>query len=461
MSITSDLSVLGERIISKGLQKGLDAIQIKIRKTHASYIRFANSEIHKFSTENTLELKLVGIIGKKRGLSLILPTSEDEIEKALTRLVSITRSNREDPDQLPFFEGVTNYPKVNTLDPSFDNWDQEYMGNSVKEVINAAHGVDKRVFNVSGMLQALKHEFIFMNSEDLKLNSTQTEFWYGVDVLAKEGSNTGRNSQGEINRFGSNIPLSKLAEGAARYAILGINPVKLEPGNYPAVLDYYAVLEPLVFINLGLSGLFAMQHRSFLARKMGQKIFSDSFNLKHVPHTPEISTSKPFDDEGLPTQEFYFIQDGVLKSFAHNRFTALKMKTEPNGCAYESERTSFGIPFATKLESPSQNKSFENLIESIDNGILISRLFYSNWANPMAGILTGTTRNGFFKIEAGEITKSLYPMRHTTSVFEMFGEGLELSNEFHQAPMQMMPGVQSIMAPAVKVPKMNMTTYAN
>ncbi|PWI48131.1 hypothetical protein CEE45_08175 [Candidatus Heimdallarchaeota archaeon B3_Heim] len=458
--ITKEASELAREIVTIGLAEGASEFQVKIRDTHANYIRFANSEIHQFSQDNIRELKLVALINKRKGLSLVVPTTDGGLKKSIRNLVSATKVNSDDPDQLSFYPTGKAYRELELVDESFKSWDQEFMAETVKKVIHSAHEVDSSVKNVSGMLQTMNHKFVLMNSQELFLSTNQTEFWYGVDILAKKGKNTGRNSQGETNRFAHNIPFFDLAETAAKFAVLGINPVKLESGDYTAILDYYAVLEPLVFINLGLSGLFVKQHRSFLARKIGQKVFSNKFNLKHSPFLTPLVTSKSFDDEGVPTKEFYFIKEGVVESLAHNRLTAFQMEKEPNGCGYESERTSFGIPTATLLE-PSRDHTFEDLVQEIENGILISRLYYSNWANPMAGILTGTTRNGFFKIESGEITTALHPMRHTTSIFEMFGEGLELANKIHQPPMQMMPGVQSIMVPALKTSKMHMTTYAN
>ncbi len=454
------LSELAKNIIKIALNQGGEEIQVKIRNTEAYYTRFANSEIHQFSKETLQEIRITALIGKKKGFSIVVPTNEKQILSSIRNLILMTKSNDEDPSNISLIESGKKYKDFNTVDPKFTEWDQTKMAESVKDVIQEAHDYDKRVTNVSGMLQSIHHKDYFLNSNNLELTSDQTEFWYGIDVLASEGESYGRNSQGEVNRFADKIPFQELTESAAKFAILGLNPIKLEPGDYTAILDYYAVLEPLVFINLGLSGLFVVQHRSFLARKLNEKIFAGNFNLKHSPHMSELTTSKSFDDEGVPTQEFYFIKNGILQSFAHNRWSAQQMNTESNGCGYESENTAFGIPIATIFE-PSKDITDEDLIHSVDEGIFISRLYYTNWANPMAGILTGTTRNGFFKIESGEITASLTPMRHTTSVFEMFDDELEISNKCHQPPMQMMPGVQSIMTPSIKVPRIHMTTYAN
>ncbi len=451
---------LANEIIRLGLNTGAQELQVKIRETEANYIRFANSEIHHFSSNLIKEINITSLIGKKKGILTIVPTNDEDIIFGIRQLIKLTKTNFEDPNQLPFLESRYHYKSLDTLDPLFTSFDQSKLIEIVDSAIKTAHEYDKRVSNVSGMLQSLKHQYYIENSNDLQLQSHQSEYWYGIDVLAQDNLSFGRNSQGETNRFSRNIPFVELAELAAKYAILGLNPIKLEPGDYPAILDYYATFEPLVFLNLSLSGVFVIQHRSFLAQKLGSKIFNSNFNWQHVPYSTNIVTSKPFDDEGVPTKEFYFIKEGILENFAHNRWSSSKMEVDANGCGYESERTSFGIPIATKL-IPSENHTLNDLIKSVDNGVFVSRLFYSNWANPMAGILTGTTRNGFFKIKSGEITESLYPMRHTTSIFEMFGEGLEIGNQLHQPPMQMMPGVQSILLPAVISPKLHLTTYAN
>ncbi|MFW9993123.1 MAG: TldD/PmbA family protein [Candidatus Odinarchaeota archaeon] len=450
---------LADKIIISGMREGADEFQVKIRDTEACYVRYANSEIHQISEDSLREIRMVALIGKKKGFYSVVPVSDEELLQAAKAATKLAKVNAEDPKLLSFHEAGGKYARLSLLDNGFEHWNAGKVADTVNSVINAAHDYDERVTSVNGSFQLLRQEKTLVNSNSLSLSSKETSCTFSVNVLAVENSKDARNSQSEANRFSDSIPFEKLAKTAARYAVLGLNPKKLEPGKYSAILDYQAMLEPLVFTCLGLSGMFALQHRSFLAQKMGQQIFSERFTLEHDPHNPEIITSSSFDDEGLPTKKFNFIERGILREFAHDRWSASQMKNAPNSCGYESERTSFGIPFSEKLQEGT--KTTEELIKTVDNGIFVSRLFYTNWSNPLAGILTGTTRNGFFKIEKGEITTSLLPMRHTTSIFEMFGEGYSAGNILHQPQLIMMPGVMSLLVPAASIPVINMTTYAN
>ncbi len=64
------------------------------------------------------------------------------------------------------------------------------------------------------------------------------------------------------------------------------------------------------------------------------------------------------------------------------------------------------------------NKSMEQLISGVDNGLLISQFHYTNLMEPRDMILTGMTRGGTFHIQGGKVTDSVCNLRFTQSLVE-------------------------------------------
>jgi PmbA protein len=97
------------------------------------------------------------------------------------------------------------------------------------------------------------------------------------------------------------------------------------------------------------------------------------------------------------------------------------------------------------------NSNMEEMISSTDYGILVTRLWYINYLNPMRTMVTGTTRDGTFLIEKGKITRAVKNMRVGQSILEAFSN-VELIAHTRKICPQF--GVV-MLVPAMKISKFN------
>ena len=65
--------------------------------------------------------------------------------------------------------------------------------------------------------------------------------------------------------------------------------------------------------------------------------------------------TSPFDGEGLPTRRTVLIEDGVLKSYVNNTYTARKLGMASTGNASRSLASNPGIGEATSSSSPARS----------------------------------------------------------------------------------------------------------
>ena len=75
------------------------------------------------------------------------------------------------------------------------------------------------------------------------------------------------------------------------------------------------------------------------------------------------------------------------------------------------------------------NSTRNEMLKSIDKGILVTRFWYTRLVNPDKTLITGMTRDGLFLVENGKITKGLKNMRYTASILETLKNVLMLSKE--------------------------------
>ena len=66
----------------------------------------------------------------------------------------------------------------------------------------------------------------------------------------------------------------------------------------------------------------------------------------------------------------------------------------------------------------------DEILNTIDNGIYISNLWYLNFSDRNNGRMTGLTRFGCFLVENGKLTAPINTMRFDDSVYNMLGENL-------------------------------------
>ena len=119
--------------------------------------------------------------------------------------------------------------------------------------------------------------------------------------------------------------------------------------------------------------------------------------------------SKPFDDEGVPTQTRNLIERGVFQNIIYDTFYAAKDDVESTGNAsrsgYPVGRSADPIPFPSIHNIVVKNGDYdrEEIIKETKNGLLVGRLWYTYAVNPEKGDFSCTARSGIFVIKNGEI----------------------------------------------------------
>ena len=129
--------------------------------------------------------------------------------------------------------------------------------------------------------------------------------------------------------------------------------------------------------------------------KIGEKIVDERVNIYSDPLHPEVPTAT-WNGEGQPIKKTSWIENGVVKNLAYDRFWAKEKGVEP-------------VPFPSNAIMAGGDASLEDLIKSTKKGILVTRLWYIRSVDPQTLLYTGLTRDGTFYIENGEIK---YPVKN-------------------------------------------------
>ncbi len=125
---------------------------------------------------------------------------------------------------------------------------------------------------------------------------------------------------------------------------------------------------------------------------LGKKVADDCFTLSVIPLSEEIVTGERITADGYRSENFDVIKNGVLESFCLSEYaarrTGQKRAKSTSGCV--------------RVESG--DKSLQEIIKSIDNGILVCR--FSGGEPAGNGDFSGVAKNSFL-IKDGRLENAL------------------------------------------------------
>jgi predicted Zn-dependent protease len=170
------------------------------------------------------------------------------------------------------------------------------------------------------------------------------------------------------------------------------------------------------FLFYDFAGTAVQDKRSCLNERMGKKIFGDNISLwDDVTHAQQLGA--PYDGEGMPRQKVLLVDRGVPRNLVYSRATAKKMKSKATGHGLALPNEWGEAPMNLVLDGG--NSSLDEMIDSTERGILVTRLWYIREVDPYEKIMTGMTRDGTFLIENGRVAGGIRNFRFNQSILEM------------------------------------------
>jgi len=230
---------------------------------------------------------------------------------------------------------------------------------------------------------------------------------------------TGRNSSGWSKRNGCNLDLvnpQALAEIAARKALASRNPRPVRPGFWTVILEPAAVLDLLCFVWDELTGTAHVDRTSSFTYQIGEKVLGDNITISDDVYHP-LHNGYGFDDEGLVKKAVTLVENGVICKPVMGRRTAKKLRFAPTGHGFQ--QPSAYDEAAVNLVVEGGTASQQEMVESTQRGLLVTRDWYVRDVDPNTNMLTGMTRDGTFLIEDGEIKHGVRNMRFNVGVLEL------------------------------------------
>jgi predicted Zn-dependent protease len=399
-----------------------DETSVGITSGTSSNTRFAVNQVSTSGDSYDAVVSVRASFGKRSAASVTNNFDDASLKAVVERAEALAKLAPEDPEHMPLV-GAQRYREAPssawvdgtaTLDPAA-------RAAAVKAVADAARAAG---LTATGFLEAGAGVSALANSAGLFAYDRSTRVAMTTTVRTPDGTGSGW-AGSSANDFAQLDPAA-LGRVAIDKAKRSMNPVAIEPGRYTVVLEPTAVGNLVQLIQGSLSARSADEGRSFFSKpgggnKIGMKVVDERVTLVSDPFDPE-TPGAPYSGEGLPNDRSVWIENGVVKNLAYDRYWAQKTGRAaagggagggPGGGGGGGGGGGRGGGGGLRMSGGDQ--TLEQLIASTERGLLVTRLWYIRPVDPRTILYTGLTRDGTFLIENGKLTKAVKNLRWNDS----------------------------------------------
>ncbi|HEY6010852.1 MAG TPA: TldD/PmbA family protein, partial [Nitrospirota bacterium] len=295
-------------------------------------------------------------------------------------------------------------------DPELVSLSEHEKIERVKAMERDAYAMDsriKRIRKASASFSA--SETLIMNTHGAEISYRSTAASSSIEVVAEDKGESQAGSDFDVSRFYRRLRIEEVGRRAAQKALDLLGARHIDSVKAPVVLEAEVAQDFLGLMAGGFSAEGVQKKRSLFIGRLGTDVASPIITVHDDGLLDNGLGTVPTDDEAVPTRKKTIIEKGTLALFLHNTYTANKDKTVSTG---NGMRGGFkGIPGVgvTNLYIEPGKVSLEELVSSLDRGLLVTEVMGMHTANHISGDFSvGAT--GFW-IEKG---RKAYPVREIT-----------------------------------------------
>lgn len=432
----------------KDFGREADEVEITLATNTGEYFRFGNNELGQSQYTKSRNLSVRITSAKRQARATTGRLERSLVEKTVRKALAQARAAPEDPDYLPMLEPQ----RYRTVERYYERTLEAPAELKAGHVGFAIDLAKKNGLLASGVLGTSTDHFSTLNTSGLEAHYKGTTGHFSITMDADNGNQTGY----ALSTFSDIRDLNpeKVSETALERALLNKNQADIPPGKYEVVIDPYAWSETLFFLTVsataGYTPDFGMRQykegRSYLSGRMGEKIMGENITIEDDVSHP-LQTGPPFDGEGYPKSSLALVENGVLRNLASSRISAHRYSdATPTGHELPLPNPLGELPTNLVIRGRGGTKTPEELVEELDRGLLLTRLWYVREVEPRSKTVTGMTRDGTFLVEKGEIKRPVKNVRFNQSLLELFSNVEELSEPVRSTspfggPTIVQPGV--------------------
>jgi predicted Zn-dependent protease len=385
-----------------------DETEVEIGVVTDALTRFANNTIHQNVAEQVLTVSVRTVLDGRTARATTNKTDEESLGRVVAASKELARSRPRNPDLLPM-PGPQKYAKVSRY---FENTANATPADRARAVARVADMAEKNKQTAAGIFTTGVTQSAIANTNGLFASHRQTRAEFSITILESDSSGWAKANAPDLSR----IDPTALAKSAGEKSAASRKPGEAAPGKWTVILEPAAVLDLVGFLFYDFAGTAVADQRSCFNKRMGKRVMGENIILHDDVYHP-LQSGAPFDGEGIPRQKVLLVDKGVPSNLVYARATAKKMNAKPTGHGFSLPNDYGEAPM--NLVFAGGNSSVDEMVQSTERGVLVTRLWYIREVDPYEKILTGMTRDGTFLVQNGRVAGGIRNFRFNQSILEM------------------------------------------
>jgi PmbA protein len=316
-------------------------------------------------------------------------------------------------------------PELASLDSMPELVAEDFEARSVEDRVAMALELDRLTAEQSSDVQRTagavysdeRGRIELYNTRGLRAAYEATVAYAYCEAIAERGEEMQSGFSFTYGRSASALDLRACAAESADRAARLLGSAQVTSRTTPVLFEPWAAAELIGTLASSISAEAVQKGRSLLAGKLAESVAAPAITIVDDGRRADGLASRPWDGEGVSTQRTVIIDQGVLRSYLHNTYTARR-----DGTARSTGNASRGSHKATPELAPSNlvlvpgEESADALMRRMGDGVLISDVHGLHTVNPVTGEFS-LGINGFL-VENGQRTA---PVREMTVAGTILG----------------------------------------
>jgi PmbA protein len=372
--ITTDLL---SDIVNKAIKRGAtDAEAVGVESTEFQ-VEVRLGEVEKLQEAASRGIWLRVLYQGRQASSSTSDTSPQAIDELISSAVEMAKlTSIDEAAALPLGDELAlEVADLGLYDPDIGELTTERKIEMARSAEEAARGADARITNSEGSTcSTAASNTILVTSAGFAGEYRGTTCALTVAPIAKHGGQMQVASWGDLQCALASLDSPEaLGREAARRALRKLNARKVTTRIAPVVFESSAAEELLGDFFVAVDGYSIFRRASFLVGRLGETIAAPRLTVIDDGSMRCRVGSRPFDGEGLATRRTAVVENGVLKNYLLNTYTARKLGLRSTANAARASTGAPTVGFGNFFIAPGVYQA-EEIIASVKNGFYVTEM---------------------------------------------------------------------------------------
>ncbi len=394
-------------VLAEGLSRGGDFSELFFQHRISNNISLEDKQVNRAYTDIIYGVGIRVLKGDQTGYSYTEEITPATLKQAAKTAAAIANSSKTvNPVQMKLFKHQDFYP-VQT------GWEGVGIGEKIpflNRLNDKIFEQDKRVIKVNAAIANESSYILIANSDGIITYDFQPMVTIYSSCIAEQNGKRENHGSSRSMRKGmemlTNKEIDAIADESVKRTVSLFDAVKPDAGEMEIVLgpgESGILLHEAM--GHGFEADFNRIKTSIFCDKLNQKISNEHVTIVDSGLNPCCRGTINVDDEANESKETVMVENGVLKSYLHDRISAKYYGVKPTGNGRRDTFRNMPIPRMRNTYMKNGPHTPEEIIASVKNGIYAEQ-FTNGQVNIGAGDFTFYVKSGNI-IENGKLGRPI------------------------------------------------------